>query len=290
MLAAGDPQGLGGGRRRARMKALLTLVCMLALALAPGRAQAQIALGTRRLTLEQVPLRVELFEARVGARPLYLIRTTLPRAASFHVLAAAQPTPLARIVGDRVGVALNGGFYDESGRPMGLVMQDGREVSKLRRGGSGVLTFGPRGFAVLHRSDPLPPGTTQALQSIDRIVSGARSVIGPRASPELDARSAVASFADGSARLYVVFASSVPSASACDAVGCTFRLDSASSSAGVSLAELADFLVADGADAGLNLDGGYSTSFEARLAGKRLRVIAFRATINALFAAPGYGP
>jgi len=42
--------------------------------------------------------------------------------------------------------------------------------------------------------------------------------------------------------------------------------------------------VAEGADAALNLDGGYSTSFEARLAGKELRVIAFRATINALFA------
>lgn len=266
------------------------LVC--ALALAPSAARAQLALGKPLLTLEQVPLRAELLEARVGARPLYVIRAQLPRSASFQVLAAERPTPLARIVGDRAGIALNGGFYDESGRAMGLVIQDGRELSKLRKvgGGSGVLTFGPRGFAVVHRGDPLPPGTTQALQSIDRIVAGAKTVIGPRVSPALDARSAVASFADGSARLYVVFASEVSRASACDADGCTFRLDSTSSSSGISLAELADFLVADGADAALNLDGGYSTSFEARLGGKRLRVIAFRSTINALFAAPGYAP
>jgi hypothetical protein len=271
------------------MRLRFALACLLGLA--AGRAEAQVALGAPLLTLEQVPLRVELFEAHVGSRPLYLIRTALPRSAAFQVLAAERPTPLAKIVGERQGVATNGGFYDESGQAMGLVMQDGREVSKLRRGGgSGVLSFGPRGFAVLHRSDPMPPGMTQALQSIDRIVSGAKSVIGPRVSPELDARSAVATFSDGSARLYVVFASSASSASACDTRGCSFRLDSSSSSAGVSLGELADFLVAEGADAALNLDGGYSTSFEARLGGKRLRVVAFRATINALFAAPGYAP
>ncbi len=272
------------------MRFLFGLVCLLALA--PGSARAQVVLGPAQLTLEQAPLRVELFEARAGSRPLYVIRAALPRAASFRILSAERPTPLARIVGERPGIALNGGFYDESGRAMGLVIQDGRELSKLRKsgGGSGVLTFGPQGFAVVHRNDPVPPGTTQALQSIDRIVAGARSVIGPRVSPELDARSAVATFADGSARLYVVFAESRPRAAACDATGCTFRLDSTSSSSGISLAELADFLVAEGADAALNLDGGYSTSFEARLGGKRLRVVAFRATINALFAAAGHAP
>src|SRR5262245_15613515 len=167
MLAVRDPKQVGPMRLR------WALACLLGLA--AGRAEAQVALGAPLLTLEQVPLRVELFEAHVGSRPLYLIRTALPRAAAFQVLAAERPTPLARIVGDRLGVATNGGFYDESGHAMGLVMQDGREVSKLRRGGgSGVLTFGPRGFAVLHRSDPLPADMTQALQSIDRIVSGAR--------------------------------------------------------------------------------------------------------------------
>jgi hypothetical protein len=272
------------------MRLLFGLVCLFALL--PGGVKAQVALGPPVLTLEQAPLRVELFEARVGSRPLYLVRAVLPRSAAFRVLAAESPTPLARIVGERAGIALNGGFYDESGRAMGLVVQDGRELSKLRKsgGGSGVLTFGPGGFAVVPRSDPLPAGTTQALQSIDRIVAGAKSVIGPRVSPELDARSAVATLADGSARFYVAFASGASRASACDASGCSFRLDSTSSSSGLSLAELADFLVAEGADAALNLDGGYSTSFEARLAGKQLRVIAFRATINALFAAPGHAP
>jgi hypothetical protein len=268
----------------------MTLVCVLAPSV--GRAEAGLALGAPLLTLEQGGLRVELLEARVAARPLYLIRAALPRSASFQILAAERPLPLARIVGDRPGVALNGGFYDESGRALGLVVQDGREVSKLRRsgGGSGVLTFGPRGFAVVPRGDPLPPGTTQALQSIDRLVAGAKSVLGPRVSPELDARSAVATFTDGGARLYVVFASDVSRASACDASGCAFRLDSASSSSGISLAQLADFLVAEGAATALNLDGGYSTSFEAQLGGKQLRVVAFRATINALFAAPSRAP
>lgn len=275
------------------MRLSLAPVCLaVCLGLAASPVRAEVALGAVLRTLEQAPLKAELLQARVGSRSLYLIRASLPRTASFQVLAAERPTPLARIVGDRAGVALNGGFYDESGRAMGLVVQDGRELSRLRKGGggTGVLTFGPGGFAVVHRSDPLPPGTTQALQSIDRLVADAKSVIGPGVSPELDARSAVATFADGSARLYVVFASGLSAASACDASGCTFRLDSTSSSSGLSLAELADFLVVEGAQAALNLDGGYSTSFEARLGGQRLRVIAFRATINALFAAPGSAP
>jgi hypothetical protein len=280
---------------RSRLALALGLPVAIAMSLSPWLARRVAAtpleLGTRVLELEQAPLRVELFETRAGARRLYLIRAWLPADALFQVLAAPSPTPLERIVGERAGVALNGGFYDEAGRAMGLVMQNAHEASKLRRGGgSGVLAFGPRGFSVVHRRDELPPGTTQAIQSIDRLVADARSLIGPRASPSLDARSAVATFADGSARMYVFFASQIPLVRACDTSGCTFRLDAGSSSSGISLGELAEFLVAEGARSALNLDGGYSTSFEARLSGKRLRVIAFRATINALFAAPGRAP
>src|SRR5262245_42673909 len=82
MLAARDPKQVG----RVQMRLGFALACVLGLA--AGRAEAQIELGAPLLTLEQVPLRVELFEARVGSRPLYLIRTALPRSAAFQVLAA----------------------------------------------------------------------------------------------------------------------------------------------------------------------------------------------------------
>jgi hypothetical protein len=265
---------------------LIAVVCGL-LASSDSRASDTVALGTISLTLRENVLRVELVEARAGDRALLVIRAELPAEASFAVRAADMPVALPEIAGDGSVVAINGGFYDPSGHAMGLVVENGRVVSPLRRGGgSGVLVHARTGFRVVHRDDVPNDGVLAAVQSIDRIVAGGQSLVGARASPARDARSAVATFRDGSARLYAVFAVDAVASKTCDAAGCSLSLSTASTSTGISLHELSMLMVAEGADAALNLDGGFSTSFEARLGGRRLRVAGFRPTINALIARP----
>ncbi len=276
-----------GGRssRRIRIAAAILAVGLVAGACRAGEG---IRLGARTLQLSQHGIEVELFEARAGLRTLYVVRATLPADTAFRVQAHAEPAPLAAIVGAGPLVAVNGGFYDTNGKPLGLVVEDGATKNPLLpKGGSGILVRDEAGLRVVHRDAlPDPSRIDQALQSIDRIVDGGRSLVGRTADRAFDARSAVATYSDGSARLYAVFSPEAIESRECNASGCTFELNRRSTSSGVSLAELARFLVAEGAEAALNLDGGYSTSFEARLADRHLRVVAFRATINALVARP----
>ena len=273
-----------------RCKAAWTVLgLLLTLGLATDRswsAEALIEID-RVLELREGDLLVTLSLGSLGGRRLYVIRAELPRDARFEISPAERPQSLAGLVSPGPHVALNGGFYDEQGHAMGLVVENGVTIHPLRRrGGSGVLIHGAAGFRVVHRTRVPDRGVERAVQSIDRIVDQGRSLIGAGASPARDARSAVATFADGRARLYAVFAERAVARKRCHTSGCSFALSAASTSTGVTLGELADLLVAEGASAALNLDGGYSTSFDASLGGRSLRVAAFRATTAALIARP----
>lgn len=265
------------------------LACVLAASAVTAAAcgDDQIELKTPTYTLSEGALKVELFETQLFGRSLHVIRARLPKDANFRVQASDEPKRLPELIpkGPSV-VAVNGGFYDQEGRAMGLVLQDGRRIRDLRRGGgSGAVLFDADGFRVVHRTNVPDSGITQGLQSIDRVVDSGTSLVAENASTTRDARSAIATFDDGAAAIYVIFASpaEVDDANASER---TFRLDEVSTRAGVSLRELSELLVAEGAAAALNLDGGWSTSFEARLGGRELRVLSFRPTINALVAVP----
>lgn len=208
-----------------------------------------------------------------------------------EVVPAERPVPLQQIVAAaraRPCVAVNGGFYDEDGA-MGWVVHDGEEVAPLRQtGGSGVLMIVDGRPQIRHREDA-SGRPREALQSIDRLVDGGRSLVGANARPDPDARSAVALRSDGTVIFAVVFADEAIVREAPGRV----ELGPASSTTGLSLSAWAELLarpVAEGglgATTALNLDGGYSTSLAIHVGDLDLDVVAHRATINALRACAG---
>ncbi|MBL9100046.1 MAG: phosphodiester glycosidase family protein [Myxococcales bacterium] len=222
----------------------------------------------------------------VDGGPGRLIVAEFAPGADIEVLPSSVPVQLERIAGplaDRACVAINGGFYDDTGA-MGLVVHAGAETAALRKnGGSGVLLVDAAGPRIVHRDLALG-SPREALQSIDRLVDGGRSLVGPAARPDPDARSAVALRDDGTLVLAVVFAEQ---AVVREQPG-RLELGSASSSTGLGLAAWADLLARPLADGGLaattalNLDGGYSTAISIHAAGLDLEVVAHVATINAV--------
>jgi uncharacterized protein YigE (DUF2233 family) len=266
-----------------------TLVCLsLFLGAACADAEGKITAGEVLLEAREGDVELRLQRARVGDRPLLLITATVKPGAKIGVSPSTRPARLGDLAPSAGSfVAINGGFYDEKGAPMGLVVEGGKTVSRLRKGGgSGVFLVGAKGPRVVHRDKVPGSGVQIAVQSIDRVVDKGKSLVGERASGALDARSAVAVDKGGVVRLVSVFSPEAVAAESCDATGCAFTLDGKSSSSGVSLRELATYLVKTGAREALNLDGGYSTSFEARLQGKRVSVVAFGATVQAIVARP----
>jgi hypothetical protein len=177
-------------------------------------------------------------------------------------------------------VAINGGFFDLDRTPMGLVIADGIEVAPLRRaGGSGILEVRDGKPRILHHSE-FSPGANQALQSIDRIVAGGRSLVRQRPGARLAARAAVAMSAE---LIWFVLAAS-------DELWPTTAAETtlhAAAARGLPLWALADYLVSVlGAQDGLNLDGSVSAQMAARIGDYELGIKGIGMTVNALVMRP----
>ncbi len=215
----------------------------------------------------------------------------LPAKASFEVLPATHPRPLAVILkgheplGDYV--AINGGFYDDE-KPMGLVVASGKLVAPLRKhGGSGVFLLESGRPSIVARDD-YRPHSALALQSVDRLVDKGSVLVRPRPGLRRDARSAVAIDADGAVLFVVAFDARAAFPLSDDAI----RMSAPCTTTGPTLLEFAQLLARElGARFALNLDGGSSTSMRMRIGKTQLDVVAHRATINALVASrPGPAP
>lgn len=75
--------------------------------------------------------------------------------------------------------AVNGGFFDAEGQPMGLVIAEGRETNSLRRADWGVLWIAEASAGVLHTRQwraKAPEGVVGALQAGPRLVVSRRPV------------------------------------------------------------------------------------------------------------------
>ncbi len=239
-------------------------------------ARADEAYGLRAwqrpVAVEGGPGRLVVVEVPVGAR-VEVVPSSEPRALQ----------ELAPAIAGSACAAINGGFYDSRGA-MGWVRHDGRDAAALRPwGGSGLLTVGPEGAKIVHQDDVVG-APSEGLQSIDRVVADGRSVVGPRARPDADARSAVAIRGDGTVLFALLFAEQAVVHETAGRV----ELGARSSSTGLSLAAWAELLARPVADGGLgaatalNLDGGYSTSASIHVGSFDLEVLAHGATINAL--------
>lgn len=173
-------------------------------------------------------------------------------------------------------VAVNGGFYDTGGDPMGVVISDGVVVNPhTGRGGSGILEVIGGVPRIVHSSDH-DPSSTHAVQSIDRIVDGGRSLVTPRDDAPLAARTAVV-ISDDRIEL-VVLAERDSIVGDGNDVHLTLT-----SGRGLPLWAFAEYLVltCDASEA-LNLDGAVSTQLAARIGDESIRVRGVLGTPNAV--------
>lgn len=175
--------------------------------------------------------------------------------------------------------AINGGFYDPSGKAMGLVVSGGVQRSALvRGGGSGVFLVGPVGPRVIHR-DAWEQGPQEALQSIDRLIDDGKVLVKKRDGP-LAARSAVAI---GRGRLWLIALAEDDSVVALPD-GARLRHTAGH---GLSLGDFADYVLrTTGAAEALNLDGAVSTQLAVRTHEGVYRVRGELGTINAVVIRP----
>ena len=134
-------------------------------------------------------------------------------------------------------LVVNGGFFDEHNRPLGLVVGEGHKSSALRKVDQGIFFISEGKPIIQHTRDPLPENLDAAIQAGPRLVVNGRPL---RLKPQASRRTCLCLPGDGTV-LVLVF----PTA--------------------VSLADLAAALVRLPSEEGLgcwgalNLDGGPST-------------------------------
>ena len=252
---------------------LALLTALGALLLAPLGACRGDGGSARPLHFTEVAEGVEyarLSDRRPGDEHVegHAFRIDLERA-GLRVLAAGGPTvrrevsTIARALSDVV--AINGSFFDEESRAMGLVVYQGRTLSKRRLRAWGALVVDERradivSGAELSLSDP----PHLVLQGQPRLVKGGRV---QKLKPQVARRTAVC--AEGRHVTFVV------------------------STRPVDATALARFLARPQGRGGLacedalNLDGGPSTQLVARLGDLSVRVPGGDGVPNALVAVPG---
>jgi uncharacterized protein YigE (DUF2233 family) len=91
---------------------------------------------------------------------------------SFTIDDLAMQAPLTRAVGDDGRLAINGGFFDTDGRPIGLAVSDGRVLSKYSERLSGGVFFVVGGAAHIEATEGFDAAqpVTFAVQCRPRLV------------------------------------------------------------------------------------------------------------------------
>lgn len=147
-------------------------------------------------------------------------------------------------------LVVNASFFDPENRPLGLVVGDGKETSRLRNVDQGVFLIADGEPRIQHTRDPLPAGVETAVQAFPRLIVEGRPL---RLKPQSSRRTAICVPGDGTAVIVVVPTS-------------------------ISLADLAAALARPPAEGGLgcwsalNLDGGPSTQLSLATSGMSLEI------------------
>jgi uncharacterized protein YigE (DUF2233 family) len=106
---------------------------------------------------------------------------------SFQMLQASLGARL-----DEVAFALNGGMFDEAGAPIGLMVEDRREVHKInRRAGGGNFHLAPNGVLLIHGDGRAEVVNSDAYRPVPDVAfatqSGPMLVIDGKLHPKFDA-------------------------------------------------------------------------------------------------------
>jgi uncharacterized protein YigE (DUF2233 family) len=147
-------------------------------------------------------------------------------------------------------VVVNGGFFDERARPLGLVVGDGRETSPLRKVDQGLFLISSGKPVIQHARDPLPSPIETALQSGPRLIVNGRAL---QLKPQTSRRTSVCLPGDGTVMIVVI-------------------------PAPISLSNLAQHLLRPATEGGLgcwsalNLDGGPSTQLSVATSALNLEI------------------
>lgn len=147
---------------------------------------------------------------------------------------------------ERSGASLviNGGFFDEVFRPLGLRERRGERIHPVRNASWGIFLLGGKGPAIIHQRDWNPEGVSMAIQVGPRLLVDGKVPSFKETGPSR--RSALGITAEG---LVVVAASDQP----------------------LLLREWALLLQKESVQA-LNLDGGGSSQISAKIGGFSLEV------------------
>jgi hypothetical protein len=223
---------------------VIAAALLVALAVAPDAAAPPAPAGWRAVAEGVDHLRLPELDAE-------LVRFDLARfRVEVVVPGVARPLTATALRREEGAVlAVNGGFFDTDGRPLGLRISRGRRVVPLRKVVDwGVLLLRDGGADLVHSTaypktgpDPAP----NALQVGPRILIGGRP---PRLKPQAARRTAVALDPGGRSLTFVV---------------ARRRIEAVA---------LADALARLGFDRALMLDGGPSTQLSAEIGELRLEV------------------
>lgn len=196
--------------------------------------------GAEAFEVDLTRIELQVIEARAQGRPSSVV---------------SELGPVAKAL-----FAVNGGYFDERGRPLGLLVSQSRPLNRLRRTDWGVLSVDGGGRAALvHTRDYKPKATTEfAMQAGPRLVVDGEIL---KLKPQWDRRTAIGITTDPH-RVVIVVTRTAVSLDALahlfkDALGCPFAL---------------------------NLDGGSSTQLWAD--GTGLTAIPGFAVANAVAAVP----
>jgi exopolysaccharide biosynthesis protein len=237
---------------RFRLHLILTQLLLVALASTGACQEVRWEKILPDLDFSQVNVKVNpflsseviLFRTRLSKLRLGVIK------ASDSGSQRAMIKPLAKTA--HAVLALNGSFFDEGGKALGLIISRGILGQPLHRGGktlTGVFAVLSSGVRIMQRQEFSATGVIEALQAGPRLIENGTRVKGINETSAFSMRSGICIDATGAVILY-----------------CT-----SSGVLGMTLSQVQDLLLTRSVDCidALNLDGGGSTQlyFDARLAG-----------------------
>jgi exopolysaccharide biosynthesis protein len=202
---------------------------------------------------EQIAEDLELAQVQVQGNTflsseLLFIRTKLERYRVAIIKASELGARRSSVVSlgksAKAAAVINANFFDEQGKPLGVVISRGILNQGVHRGGgtlTGIFQAGTGGLRITNRSDFTPAGVSEAIQAGPRLLSSGSKVRGIRESSASSRRSGICIDAEQRLVLFCV----------------------SSGILGVSIEQLQDELLRPqiGCVDALNLDGGGSSQF-----------------------------
>ncbi len=157
--------------------------------------------NSKRITWRELASGLEVAEAKTKSElshftiSVFLVRID-PRKFFIKVQHAKNPTTAKTIVSQTGAIgAINGSFFDPTGRPLGILIRDGNILQKMPRKGmntSGVFFMQGNSPGIVHRSQFQTIDVDQAIQSMPRLISDFQPVSGINEQGKIKRRSAVA--------------------------------------------------------------------------------------------------